>query len=77
MAIFVIFGHIFDQITIFTLLEQWSLFQVIEDILPFILNTKWPLGVGFGGMHIFMSNPIIVEVDLFLLLLSIHATNLD
>merc|ERR1711954_8400 len=24
-------------------LQQWSLYEVIEDILPFVLNTKWPL----------------------------------
>ena len=24
-------------------LHQWSLYEVIEDILPFGLNTKWPL----------------------------------
>ena len=24
-------------------LQQWSLSQVIKDILPFVLNTKWPL----------------------------------
>ena len=24
-------------------LQQWSLSEVIEDILPFVLNTKWPL----------------------------------
>ena len=24
-------------------LQQWSLYEVIEDILPFVLNTKRPL----------------------------------
>ena len=24
-------------------LQQWSLYEVIEDILPIVLNTKWPL----------------------------------
>ena len=23
--------------------QQWSLYEVIRDILPFVLNTKWPL----------------------------------
>ena len=25
------------------MLQQWLLYEVIEDILPFVLNTKWPL----------------------------------
>ena len=35
------FCHLITQLV--KKLQQWSLYEVMEDILPFVLNTKWPL----------------------------------
>ena len=32
-----------DKTKLFPCLYKWSLYEVIEDILPFVLNTKEPL----------------------------------
>ena len=38
------FNVVFCFITqLVKMLQQWSLYEVIEDILPFVLNTKHPL----------------------------------
>ena len=36
------FGRFITQLV--KKLQQWSLYEVIEDTLPFVLNTKRPLG---------------------------------
>ena len=33
----------FSLLQLVTKVQQWSLYEVIEDILPFVLNTKWSL----------------------------------